>query len=91
MTDPFAAGVTEFGLKAHDTPAGTLAQESETALLKLPVDVTVQVLVPELFRCCVSEAGLQLIVKFGVVAVETVTCSVVLCVRPPLVPCAWTL
>ncbi len=65
VTDPFGDGVSEFGLKAHDTHAGRLAQESKTALLKPPVDVTAQLLFPELFRGCVSEAGVHVILKVG--------------------------
>ena len=35
---PFAGGVTEAGMKLHDTPAGRFAQESATALAKPPVE-----------------------------------------------------
>lgn len=64
---PFAGGVTEAGFGVQVTPLGrVVGQESVTAELKPPVEVTVTVLVPEAPLVTVTVAGLAESEKFPV-------------------------
>jgi hypothetical protein len=81
LAEPLAGGVTELGEKLPVTPAGWPEQLSVVALLKLPSDCTVAVLVPLWPWVTLNVEGLQLTLKS-----VTVTGISRLWVWPPLVP-----
>ena len=63
---PLAGGVTELGTNPQVTPLGRPVQVRPTALLKPPVEVTVQVLPPLPPCATVKAAGLHETLKSGV-------------------------
>jgi hypothetical protein len=61
--EPFAGGVTGFGLNEQETRFGSPTQSKLTGLLKPPVEVTVHVDVPVLPRGAVRFEGEHAIEK----------------------------
>ena len=84
--DPLGAGVTEAGLYAQVTPAGSPAHERLTALANAFCDCTVQVVLPFPPWAMVRLDGAQENVNEF-----TESDMLKVCVRVPLTPRAWKL
>lgn len=89
VAEPLAAGVTEAGEKEQLTPAGRAEQARLTALAKLLIELTVQVVLVLPLRWTDRDAGLHEMEKSGVGAL-TVTATPTVRTRDPLVPVIWT-